>query len=218
MRTIICFSSIGGKKVIETDATTWGEIKEQVGQHYDLSNLLPTEATNKTTLTNDSDRLPEGDFKLFLRPERTKSGAFDPEVKKKEDFSKEVLSFNGKLFSLLGEFFHNSARIATAEGIEESNRAMARTESETEIEKLAREMAELETTIALEAAEAEAEDEDYEAEQDAEREAQSQAEREAERDREREKEEAESVSSFNETPEEAELRQLKAEYDAHGSN
>jgi len=73
-RTVTVFTSKGKKQKIETVATTWGELKPEVEAHYDLSNLQPTENVNKTTLTHQDAVLPEGNFVLFLRPVKTKSG------------------------------------------------------------------------------------------------------------------------------------------------
>lgn len=73
-RIVTVFTSKGKKQKIETEATTWGELKPQVQEHYDLSNLQPTENVNKTTLTHQDAVLPTGNFVLFLRPVKTKSG------------------------------------------------------------------------------------------------------------------------------------------------
>ena len=73
-RTVTLYSTKGGKQKVETDAKTWGELKPLVEKYYDLKKLQPTENVNKTTLTHQEAVLPEGDFILFLRPIRTKSG------------------------------------------------------------------------------------------------------------------------------------------------
>lgn len=73
-RVITVFTSKGKKQKIETDVTTWGDLKPLVEEHYDLSNLQPTENVNKTTLLHQDAALPEGNFVLFLRPVKTKSG------------------------------------------------------------------------------------------------------------------------------------------------
>lgn len=73
-RTITLFSTRGGRKRITTNAATWGEIKAEVEGDYDLSNLQATENKTMTTLTHPEAMLPEGDFTIFLRPVKTKSG------------------------------------------------------------------------------------------------------------------------------------------------
>ena len=58
--------------------TTWGGLRSLLSNEgYDLENLKPTENINKTTLEHIDAVLPTGDFRLFLRPSKTKSGGFD---------------------------------------------------------------------------------------------------------------------------------------------
>ena len=57
---------------------TWGALRSLLSNEgYDLENLKPTENINKTTLEHIDAVLPVGDFRLFLRPSKTKSGGFD---------------------------------------------------------------------------------------------------------------------------------------------
>lgn len=75
-RVITMFSTKGGKNKVELGPNkTWDDLKPLVEEKYDLSNLQATENKNKTTLTHPDAVLPEGDFVLFLRPIKTKSGA-----------------------------------------------------------------------------------------------------------------------------------------------
>lgn len=74
MRRITLYSSRNGRNVLDTDARTWGEIKEAVGQFYDLSTLKAAESINKTTLESDAAVLPTEDFTIFLRPKNVKAG------------------------------------------------------------------------------------------------------------------------------------------------
>lgn len=54
---------------------TWGGLRDVLSSEgYDLSNLKPTENINKTTLEHIDAVLPDGDFRVFLRPSKTKSG------------------------------------------------------------------------------------------------------------------------------------------------
>lgn len=64
------------KKVVESSATTWGVLKEELSAHYNFSNLQATESVGKTDLVNNSANLPSGNFTIFLRPVKTKSGAY----------------------------------------------------------------------------------------------------------------------------------------------
>lgn len=74
MRKVIVYSSKGQRKSYETEASTWGELKQLIEFDYDLSNLQATENINKTTLEHVDAKLPEGDFVLFLRPIHQKAG------------------------------------------------------------------------------------------------------------------------------------------------
>lgn len=74
-RTITVVATKGGRiEKITTDAATWGDLKALIQDKYDLSNLKAVENINKTTLEHIDAALPEGDFRLFLRATKTKSG------------------------------------------------------------------------------------------------------------------------------------------------
>ena len=78
MREIIVYSTKGKSGSFESDAKTWGEVQSDVRRIVgDLDNLIATESVNKTNLGHQDSILPEGDFKIFLRPSKTKSGATD---------------------------------------------------------------------------------------------------------------------------------------------
>jgi hypothetical protein len=78
-REVTIYATRGGQmKKITTAATTWGELQPLVRREgFDLGSLLAAENINKTDLVNDLAVLPEGNFRLFLRPKQTKSGAPD---------------------------------------------------------------------------------------------------------------------------------------------
>ncbi len=73
-RTIKVFTSKGAKTVITTDASVWGDLIPHLENDFDLSNLQAAESVGKTTLVHRDAVLPSGDFILFLRPVKTKSG------------------------------------------------------------------------------------------------------------------------------------------------
>lgn len=76
MRKIIVYSTKGKSGSFESDAKTWGEVQSDVIKIVGgLDNLIATESVNKTNLGHQDSVLPEGDFKIFLRPSKTKSGA-----------------------------------------------------------------------------------------------------------------------------------------------
>lgn len=75
-RIISIYSSRGGAKTITTGVTTWKELLPLVkAQGYPVNDLHVTENVRKTTLEHEDAILPEGDFTLFMRPKKTKSGA-----------------------------------------------------------------------------------------------------------------------------------------------
>lgn len=76
-RTITVFSTQGKNKSkyeVGPEVTNWGQLAEIVGQDYKLNTLIATESISKHDLVSTEAALPEGDFKLFLRPKKTKSG------------------------------------------------------------------------------------------------------------------------------------------------
>lgn len=76
-REITIYATRGGQmKKITTAVRTWGELQPLVRREgFDLGSLLAAENINKTDLVNDLAVLPESNFRLFLRPKQTKSGA-----------------------------------------------------------------------------------------------------------------------------------------------
>lgn len=76
-REITIYATRGGQmKKITTAVRTWGELQPLVRREgFDIGSLLAAENINKTDLVNDLAVLPEGNFRLFLRPKQTKSGA-----------------------------------------------------------------------------------------------------------------------------------------------
>lgn len=76
VRTITLYATKGGKKAkLETDVTTWKELKSLAkAEGYDVDKLLSTENVTRHDLVNDEALLPEGAFTLFMRPKQVKSG------------------------------------------------------------------------------------------------------------------------------------------------
>lgn len=76
VREIVAYATKGGKIAkINTDVKTWGELKPLLKREgYDLNSLLAAESINRADLVNDLAVLPEGPFRVFLRPKQTKSG------------------------------------------------------------------------------------------------------------------------------------------------
>ena len=58
---------------VESDATTWGELKSQIS-HLFAEEMVATVVETKNQLIVSDAILPTGDFKLVLTPSKTKSG------------------------------------------------------------------------------------------------------------------------------------------------
>ena len=75
MRKVKVYSTVGTSGTIETNVRTLGELKPLLaaqGISYDGMKMLVGETRNE--LGVDEAVLPETDFKLYLMPEKTKSG------------------------------------------------------------------------------------------------------------------------------------------------
>lgn len=80
-RKIKIYTTNGMPGTIETNVSTLGELKPLLRQrevNYDGMKLLVGETKNE--LSQDEAILPEGDFKLYLMPAKTKSGIDFEEV------------------------------------------------------------------------------------------------------------------------------------------
>lgn len=85
MRTVKIFSTNGIAGTIQTDAQTLGELipylDERGIRHAEMTKMIG-ETRNEISL--EDAKLPEGDFKLYLVPTKTKSGA------SKEDLTSDI--------------------------------------------------------------------------------------------------------------------------------
>lgn len=76
MRKVKVYSTATGLKVIESSATTWGELQADLdNNNVSYSGMNVVENVNNSNLTLDEAKLPESDFVLMLTPKKTKSGA-----------------------------------------------------------------------------------------------------------------------------------------------
>lgn len=91
-RTITVYATKGQRMAkVETSAATWKELKPQIEEKgYDLKSLHATESVNRTDLSHQDAKLPEGNFTLFLRPKKTKSGIEGTENMGFKDLRAEV--------------------------------------------------------------------------------------------------------------------------------
>jgi hypothetical protein len=77
-RKIKVLSTVGASGTIETNVTTVAELKPLLRQreiNYQGMKMMVGETRNELNL--DEAQLPEGDFKLYLMPAKTKSGSVE---------------------------------------------------------------------------------------------------------------------------------------------
>lgn len=106
MRKIKIYSTVGVSGTVETDVRTLAELKPLLRQrqiNYDGMKLLVGDTRNELSI--DEAQLPENDFKLYLMPEKTKSGS------RKEDILNEI----SETFSDLANAFSRLADIESDE-------------------------------------------------------------------------------------------------------
>ena len=102
-RKIKIYTTNGMPGTIETNVSTLGELKPLLRQrevNYDGMKLLVGETKNE--LSQDEAILPEGDFKLYLMPAKTKSGVdFDEMDGNVENILDRVENIEEKLDKVL---------------------------------------------------------------------------------------------------------------------
>jgi len=81
IRFIKIYSTVGVSGQIETNVSTLGELKPLLAQReIDYSGMKLVIGATKTELSLDEAKLPEGDFKLYLMPVKTKSGSTNADL------------------------------------------------------------------------------------------------------------------------------------------
>jgi hypothetical protein len=76
MERVIKIFSTNIRKVINSAAQTWGELQSQLrNEGVSYSNMKAISSVNKITFEHPDATLPEGEFTLYLTPQRTKSGS-----------------------------------------------------------------------------------------------------------------------------------------------
>ena len=76
MRTITLYTTLGKLIKIETEATTWGELRPLANEEgVDTTQMRAMENKNKTSLEHDDAVLPEGNFTIFFTKINSKAGA-----------------------------------------------------------------------------------------------------------------------------------------------
>lgn len=75
MRTIkIVQTATASVNRFESEATTWGELADQIKGEYNLDKVKATVKETKGTLEHHDAVLPEGEFTIFLRAAKNKAG------------------------------------------------------------------------------------------------------------------------------------------------
>lgn len=75
MRTIkIVVTSTATVKTYESNATTYGELLDQIGTDIDMSNVKATVRETRNSLDREDALLPEGPFHIFLRAAKNEAG------------------------------------------------------------------------------------------------------------------------------------------------
>ena len=105
---IVTLNGISG--TIETNVATLGELKPILRQreiNYADMKLLVGETKNE--LSEDVAILPEGDFKLYITPSKTKSGGIDDELEEINERLENIEENVSEILSLL----RNGGNVAT---------------------------------------------------------------------------------------------------------
>ena len=129
-RKIKIYTTNGMPGTIETNVSTLGELKPILRQrevNYDGMKLLVGETKNE--LSQDEAILPEGDFKLYLMPEKTKSGVdFD-------EMEEAIERIEDKLDRVLSKL---DSKSCTASSVSVSQTSSLSAEDQREIEEVRR--------------------------------------------------------------------------------
>ena len=129
-RKIKIYTTNGMPGTIETNVSTLGELKPILRQrevNYDGMKLLVGETKNE--LSQDEAILPEGDFKLYLMPAKTKSGVdFD-------EMEETLERIEDKLDMILSKL---DSKSCTASSVSVSQTSSLSAEDQREIEEVRR--------------------------------------------------------------------------------
>lgn len=102
MRRIKVYTTVGVSGTIDTNVRTLGELKPILSEReidYSGMKLLVGETRNE--LNVDDAILPEGDFKLYLMPQKTKSGGLENDIESLQDSIDIVENKVDRILSIL---------------------------------------------------------------------------------------------------------------------
>jgi hypothetical protein len=78
MRTIKVYSTVGASGEVVTNVGTLRELKPiLISKGIDIAGMKLVVGETRNELSIDEAVLPDGDFKLYLMPQKTKSGGFE---------------------------------------------------------------------------------------------------------------------------------------------
>ena len=136
VRKIKIYTANGMPGTIETNATNLGGLKPILRErniNFDGMKMLVGETKNE--LSMDESILPEGDFKLYLMPAKTKSGVdFDDMEDNVEHITTTVNRIEGKVDSILAKL--NASTSATSYVTPSAPATSISMEDQREIEEL----------------------------------------------------------------------------------
>lgn len=100
-RTILVHSTkTRAEQEITTDVSTWGELKKLINPDFNVGNAKCMVRENRTTLENAQAELPDGDFTLFVYPDKVKSGGARKKSDAYADLSDAKLRSSAKMKGL----------------------------------------------------------------------------------------------------------------------
>lgn len=101
-RSIKVYTTVGVSGTVETNVRTLGELKPILRQQeIDYSGMKMLVGETKNELNVDDAVLPEGDFKLYLVPQKTKSGSIEDTLEEIQDEQAEQAAKLNQILSIL---------------------------------------------------------------------------------------------------------------------
>lgn len=91
MRTIKVYSTVGASGEVVTNVGTLRELKPiLVSKGIDIAGMKLVVGETRNELSIDEAVLPDGDFKLYLMPQKTKSGSIEDDLDSIDDRVREI--------------------------------------------------------------------------------------------------------------------------------
>lgn len=119
-RIITVVSTRGGRieKFELAEDLKWGEVRETLREKYpDIEELAAVESVNKTTLSSVDSAVPNGNIRIFLRPNNTKAGHNFEDMSYAE--IREFISDNGHIKPELNSMAQEKGKNWTQLSLEE---------------------------------------------------------------------------------------------------